>query len=57
MYPAGALLVAQALQEDRLREAEARRTREPQPRLRPMRPEGWDAILRFPRFRLADAKG
>lgn len=57
MYPAGALLVSQALQQDRLRDADARRTREPQPRAISSGSEGWTAILRFPRFRLADAKG
>lgn len=57
MYPAGALLVSQALQEERLRDADARRTREPQPRAISSGSEGWTAILRFPRFRLADAKG
>lgn len=56
MYPAGALLVAQALQEERLREAASRR-RDPDRRNRPERRDPWGAILRIPSFRWADAKG
>lgn len=56
MYPAGAYLVARALQEERLREAESRR-REPEPRVRPERRDRWGAILRIPSIRWADAKG
>ena len=58
MYPTGALLVAEAIQDDRLRDADRRRRpQDPDPRpLRPRR-EPWGAILRFPRLRVADAKG
>jgi hypothetical protein len=58
MYPAGALMVAQAIQDDRLRDADRRRSpQDPEPSLnRPPR-ERWGAILAFPRFRVAGAKG
>ena len=58
MFPTGTLLVAQAIQDDRLRDADRRRRpRDPDPRpLRPRR-EPWGAIFRFPRLRVADAEG
>jgi hypothetical protein len=59
MYPAGALMVAQAIQDERLRDAERRRrpAADPEPFVGRPRAPSWAAILRFPRVRLADAKG
>ena len=49
--------MARAIQEERLHDAESRRRPELAPRVRPERPDPWGAILRIPRYRLADANG
>ena len=58
MYPAGAYHVAQALHEERERSADVRRRRElPLDDPRPTPSQRWSELFRFPRLRLADAKG
>jgi hypothetical protein len=61
MYPAGALMVAQAIQEQRLRTAERRRRRNALEAAAPGddgdRRDAWTAILTLPRFGTANAKG
>jgi hypothetical protein len=58
MYPAGTLMVAQAIQDDRLRDADRRRRpQDPEPIPSRPRRDPWGAILALPRFRVAGAKG
>ncbi len=58
MYPAGTLMVAKAIQDDRLRDADRRRRpQDPEPSLKRPRSDPWGAILALPRFRVAGAKG
>ncbi len=59
MHPLGALMLAQAIEDEREAVFGRRRNR-PAAEATPAReskPGPWSAILRFPRFGLADARG